>query len=72
MGVDARDLEARIEALRLELAGLVVTLSKAGQQLEDLTDEVRSRRPADKVVAFDQRQRGKRGQEPDVLVYFLE
>ena len=53
--VSDRDLEARIEALRRELAGLVVALSTAGRQLDDLTDELRSRRQGDKVVALDQR-----------------
>ena len=66
------DLEARIEALRRELAGLIVTLSNAGQRLEDLADELRSRRQADKVVALDQRRRGKGGRDPDILVDFLE
>jgi len=49
-----RNLEARIEALRRELAGLIVTLSNAGQRLEDLADELRSRRQADTVVALGQ------------------
>ena len=66
-----RDLEARIEALRRELAGLIVTLSNAGQRLEDLADELRSRRQADKVVALDRRRR-KGDPYPDILVNFLE
>jgi hypothetical protein len=66
-----RDLEARIEALRRELAGLIVTLSNAGQRLEVLADELRSRRQADKVVALDLRRRGKGSHDPDILVDFL-
>ncbi len=64
-----RDLEARIEALRRELAGLVVTLCDAGRQLDDLTDELRSRRQADKVVALDLR---RRRNDPDILADFHE
>jgi uncharacterized membrane protein len=67
-----RDLEARIEALRRELAALIVTLSNAGQRLEDLAEELRSRRQADKVVALDQRRRAKGGHHTDILVDFLE
>ena len=67
-----RDLQARIEALRRELAGLIVTLSNAGQRLEDLADELRSRRQADKVVVLDRRRRGKDRDDPDILVDFLE
>jgi hypothetical protein len=64
-----RDLEARIEALRRELAGLVVTLCNAGRRLDDLTDELRSRRQADKVVALDLR---RRRNDPDILADFQE
>jgi hypothetical protein len=67
-----RNLEARIEALRRELAGLIVTLSNAGQRLEHLADELRSRRQADKVVALDRRRHGKGSHDPDILVDFLE
>ena len=67
-----RDLEARIEALRRELAGLIVTLSNAGQRLEHLAEELGSRRQADKVVALDRRRHGKSGHDPDILVDFLE
>jgi hypothetical protein len=67
-----RDLEARIEALRRELAGLIVTLSNAGQRLEDLAEELGSRRQADNVVALDRRRRGKGGHHTDILVDFLE
>jgi hypothetical protein len=67
-----RDLEARIEALRRELAGLIVTLSNAGQRLEDLADELRSHRQMDKVVALDRRRRDKGGHNPDILVDFLK
>jgi hypothetical protein len=41
-----RDLEARLEALRRELAALIVTLSNVGRRIEDLADELRSRRQA--------------------------
>ena len=73
MSVDAAelDLDARIEALRRELAGLVVMLSNAGERLEDLADELRSRRQA-KVVALDRRRRDKGGRDPDILVDFLK
>ena len=54
-----RDLEARLEALRRELAALIVTLSNVGRRIEDLADELRSRRQAGNVVALDRRQRGK-------------
>jgi hypothetical protein len=64
-----RDLEARIEALRRELAELVVTLCNAGRRLDDLTDELRSRRQADKVVALDLR---RRRNDPDILADFQE
>jgi hypothetical protein len=67
-----RDLEARVEALRRELAALIVTLSNAGQRLEDLADELRSRRQVDKVVALDRRRHGKGGHDPDILADFLE
>ena len=67
-----RNVEARIEALRRELAGLIVTLSNAGQRLEHLAEELGSRRQADKVVALDRRRRGKGGPHPDILVDFLE
>ena len=46
------DLEARVDALRRELAALIVTLCSTGQRLEDLADELRSRRQMDKVVAL--------------------
>ena len=52
------DLEARVEALRRELAALIVTLCNTGQRLEDLADELRSRRQMDKVVALDRRRHG--------------
>ena len=67
-----RNVEARIEALRRELAGLIVTLSNAGQRLEDLADELRSRRQADKVVALDQQRRRKNRHHADILIDFLE
>jgi cation transport ATPase len=46
------DLEARVEALRRELAALIVTLCSTGQRLEDLADELRSRRQMNKVLAL--------------------
>ena len=67
-----RDLEARVEVLRQELVGLLVTLSKVGQRLEDLTDELRSRRQLDNVVAFDLPPRRRSRQDPDLLLEFLE
>jgi len=67
-----RDLEARVEVLRQELVGLMVTLSKVGQRLEDLTDELRSRRQVDNVVAFDLPARRTRRDSPDLLLDFLE
>ena len=54
-----RDLEARLEAVRRELAALIVTLSNVGRRIEDLADELRSRGQAGNVVALDRRQRGK-------------
>jgi hypothetical protein len=67
-----RDLEARVEALRRELAALIVTLCGLGQRLEDVADELRSRRRADNVVALDRRRRGKSCDDSDILVSFLE
>jgi hypothetical protein len=52
------DLEARVEALRRELTALIVTLCNTGQRLEELADELRSRRQMDKVVALDRRRQG--------------
>jgi chromosome segregation ATPase len=74
MSLDAaeRDLEARLEALRRELARLVAAIADAGQQLEDLADELRSRRQADKVVALDHRRRRPRSSDSDILVDFFE
>jgi hypothetical protein len=66
------DLEARVEALRRELAALIVTLCNTGQRLEDLADELRSRRQMDNVVALHRRRHGKGGHGPDILVDFLE
>ena len=67
-----RDLDARLEALRLELVGLMINLSQLGQRLEDLTDEFRSRRQVDNVVAFDLPPRRRSSQDPDLLLDFLE
>jgi hypothetical protein len=67
-----RDLEVRVEALRRELAALVVTLCNLAQRLEDLADELRSRLQANKVVALDRRRRGKGHDERDILVDFLK
>jgi hypothetical protein len=69
---ESHDLEALVEALRRELAALIVTFCNAGQRLEDLADELRSRRQTDNVVALDQRRQGKGGHDPDILVGFLE
>jgi hypothetical protein len=67
-----RDLEARVEVLRQELVGLTVALTRVGQRLEDLTDELRSRRQMDNVVAFDSPPRRRSRQHPDLLLDFLE
>jgi hypothetical protein len=69
---ESHDLEAQVKALRRELAALIVTLCNAGQRLEDLADELRSRRQTDNVVILDRRRHGKGGQDPDILVGFLE
>ena len=66
-----RDLDARLEALGQELMGLIVTLSKVGQRLDDLTDELRSRRHVDNVIAFDLPPR-RRSHDPDLLLDFLK
>jgi uncharacterized membrane protein len=71
-GAGDRDLEERIETLRRELAGLVVRLSNASHQLDDLAEELRSHRQADNVVDLGQRPRRKRGRAPDILGDFLE
>jgi hypothetical protein len=65
------DLEAEVEALRREFAEVIVTLSHAGRRLEDLADELRSRRHEDKVVALYHRRRDKDGDDPDILADFL-
>jgi len=67
-----RDLDARLEALRQELVGLMINLSQLSQQLEDLTDELRSRRQVDNVVAFDLPPRRRSRHVPDLLLDFLE
>jgi hypothetical protein len=67
-----RDLDARLEALRQELVGLLVTLSRVGQRLDDLTDELRSRRHVDNVIAFDLPPRRRSRHDPDLLLDFLE
>jgi hypothetical protein len=66
------DLEERIEALRRELAGLMVTLSNAGQELADIAEELYSRRQANKVVALNRCQRRERSRHWDILGDFLE
>jgi len=66
------DLEARVEALRQELVELMVTLSKVALRLENVTDEVRSRRQMDNVVAFDLPPRRRSRHDPDLLLEFLE
>ena len=67
-----RDLEVRLEALRQELVVLITTLNQLGQRLEDLTDELRSRRQVDNVVAFDLPPRRRSRHDPDLLFDFLE
>jgi hypothetical protein len=67
-----RDLEVRIEALRQEVAGLMVELRNTTQRLEDVAEELGSRRQTDNVVALDQAPRRKRGRDPDLLIDFLE
>ncbi len=67
-----RDLEARVEALRQELVELMVTLSKVALRLESVTDELRSRRQMDNVVAFDLPPRRRSRHDPDLLLEFLE
>ena len=67
-----RDLEARVEALRQELVELMVTLSKVALRLENVTDELRSRRQMDNVVAFDLPPRRRSRHDPDLLLEFLE
>ncbi len=66
------DLEERIEALRRELAGLVVTLSNASQELADIAEELHSRRRANKVVTLDRHPRRERSRHGDILGDFLE
>jgi chromosome segregation ATPase len=67
-----RGLEKRIEELRHQLAGLVVTLSKASRQLNDLEDELRSYRQADKVVTLSGRRPAKGPVDRDILLDFLD
>ena len=67
-----RNLEARVEALRQELVELMVTLSKVALRLENVTDELRSRRQMDNVVAFDLPPRRRSRHDPDLLLEFLE
>jgi hypothetical protein len=62
----------RVEALRQEIAALVVTLSGLGHRLEDVADELRSTRQADNVVALDRRRRGKGRDDSDILTDFLK
>jgi uncharacterized membrane protein len=66
------DLEERIEALRRELAALVIALSKASQELADLAEELHSRRHANKVVALERRPRRECSRRRDILGDFLE
>jgi len=67
-----RDLDARLEALRQELVGLITKLSQLAQRLDDLTDELRSPRQVDSVVAFDLPPRPRIRHGPDLLLDFLE
>jgi hypothetical protein len=67
-----RELAARVEALHQELVGLVVTLSKVAQRLEDVTAELSARRRTDNVVAFDLPPRRRSRHDPDLLLDVLE
>jgi hypothetical protein len=66
------NLEAQVEALRRQLAEVIVTLGNASRRLEDLADELRLRRHADKVVMLDRHRPGKGGHDLDILNDFLE
>jgi hypothetical protein len=65
-----RNLEAQVEALRRELAEVIVTLSNASRRIEGLADELRLHRHADKVVTLDRPWPSKGGH--DILNDFLE
>ena len=67
-----RGLETRIEALHQELAGLIVNLCTTNQRLENVAEELRARRQADKVVVLDRGSHRQRRRDPDILTDFLE
>ena len=67
-----RDIDGRAEALRQELVELIVTLSKVGELLEELADELRSRRQLDNVIAFDLPPSRRSRHVADLLLDFLE
>ena len=67
-----RHLEERIEALRQEVATLMVELRHTIQRMEDVAEELGSRRRTDNVVELDRDPRYKRGRDPDILLDFLE
>ena len=67
-----RGLETRIEALRQELARLIVNLCTTNQRLEELAEEIRVRPQTGKVVALDRGSHRQRRRSPDILTDFLE
>jgi hypothetical protein len=67
-----RNLEAQVEALRRQLADVIVTLGNVSRRLEGLADELRLRLHADKVVTLDRHRPGKVGHDLDILHDFLE
>jgi hypothetical protein len=66
------NLEAQVEALRRQLAEVIVTLGNASRRLEGLADELRLRLHADKVLTLDGHRPGKGGPDLDILHDFLE
>ena len=67
-----RGLETRIEALRQELATLSVNLCTTNQRLENVAEELRARRQAEKVIVLDRGSHRQRRRNPDILTVFLE
>ena len=67
-----RGLETRIEALRQELARLVVDLSTTHQRLEEVAEEIRASRQTGKVVVLDRGSHHQRRRNPDIPTDFLE
>jgi hypothetical protein len=66
------NLEAQVEALRRQLAEVIVALGNASWRLEGPADELRLRLHADKVVTLDRHRPGKVGHDLDILHDFLE